>query len=154
ALCLAGVAILSIRAGAQESRVTLKSTAPFGTVAEALERAVTDEKMRLVCHANAQRAAAGRGGTVKRNQVPMVFPNDFAGRLWPRTPPRVSRLRSASTSMKMPTGPRRSRISRRAWSSRRIGAGRFRLSRESWMESSRRSLTAALPHDDQRGFRD
>jgi uncharacterized protein (DUF302 family) len=45
------------------------------------ERAVTDEKMGLVCHANAQRAAAGRGVTVKGNQVLMVFRNDFAVRL-------------------------------------------------------------------------
>jgi len=79
ALCSAGVAIPST--DAQESRVTLKSTAPFGRVAEALERAVTEEKMGLVCHANAQRAAAGRGVTIKGNQVLMVFRNDFAVRL-------------------------------------------------------------------------
>jgi len=42
ALCSAGVGIPSTRAGAQESRVTVKSTAPFGRVAEALELAVTD----------------------------------------------------------------------------------------------------------------
>ena len=66
---------------AQEGRVTLKSTAPFARVAEALERAVTEEKMGLVCHANAQRAAAGRGLTIKGNQVLMVFRNDFAVRL-------------------------------------------------------------------------
>jgi len=41
ALCSAGVAIPSTRAGAPESRVTVKSLAPFGRVAEALERAVT-----------------------------------------------------------------------------------------------------------------
>jgi uncharacterized protein (DUF302 family) len=81
ALCSAGVAIPSSRVGAQESRVTVKSTAPFGRVAEALERAVTEEKMGLVCHANAQRAAAGRGVTIKGNQVLMVFRNDFAVRL-------------------------------------------------------------------------
>ena len=81
ALCSAGVGIPSTRVGAQESRVTVKSTAPFARVAEALERAVTDEKMALVCHANAQRAAAGRGVTVKGNQVLMVFRNDFAVRL-------------------------------------------------------------------------
>jgi hypothetical protein len=44
---------------AQEGRLTITSTAPFARVAEALERAVTEEKMGLVCHANAQRAAAG-----------------------------------------------------------------------------------------------
>ena len=81
ALCSAGVGIPSTRAGAQESRVTVKSTAPFGRVAEALERAVTEEKMGLVCHANAQRAAAGRGVIIKGNQVLMVFRNDFAVRL-------------------------------------------------------------------------
>ena len=66
---------------AQDGRITVKSTAPFGQVAEALERAVADEKMGLVCHANAQRAAAGRGVTIKGNQVLMVFRNDFAVRL-------------------------------------------------------------------------
>jgi len=81
ALGLASVGSLSTPAGAQENRVTVKSTAPFGRVAEALERAVTDEKMGLVCHANAQRAAAGRGVTIKGNQVLMVFRNDFAVRL-------------------------------------------------------------------------
>jgi len=81
ALCSVAVGIPSTRAGAQENRVTVKSTAPFGRVAEALERAVTDEKMALVCHANAQRGAAGRGVTIKGNQVLMVFRNDFAVRL-------------------------------------------------------------------------
>jgi len=66
---------------AQDGRITVKSTAPFGQVAEALARAVADEKMGLVCHANAQRAAAGRGVTIKGNQVLMVFRNDFAVRL-------------------------------------------------------------------------
>ena len=75
-------AIASLPAtGAQEGRITLNSTAPFVRVAEALERAVTEEKMGLVCHANAQRAAAGRGVTIKGNQVLMVFRNDFAVRL-------------------------------------------------------------------------
>lgn len=68
-------------AAAQDNRVTAKSTAPFGRVAEALERAVADEKMGLVCHANAQKAAAGRRVTIKGNQVLMVFRNDFAVRL-------------------------------------------------------------------------
>lgn len=65
----------------QDGRITVKSTAPFGRVAEALERAVTGEKMAVVCHANAQRGAAGRGVTIKGNQVLMVFRNDFAVRL-------------------------------------------------------------------------
>jgi len=78
---IASVIALPVTARAQEPRVTLKSTAPFARVAEALERAVTEEKMGLVCHANAQRAAAGRGVTIKGNQVLMVFRNDFAVRL-------------------------------------------------------------------------
>jgi len=81
ALCSVAVSIPSPSVGAQENRITVKSTAPFARVAEALERAVTDEKMGLVCHANAQRAAAGRGVTIKGNQVLMVFRNDFAVRL-------------------------------------------------------------------------
>src|SRR5215472_4506356 len=78
---IASVISPPVTARAQEPRVTLKSTAPFARVAEALERAVTEEKMGLVCHANAQRAAAGRGVTIKGNQVVMVFRNDFAVRL-------------------------------------------------------------------------
>jgi len=66
---------------AQDGRVTATSRAPFPKVAEALEKAVTDHKMALVCHANAQRGAAGRGVTIKGNQVLMVFRNDFAVRL-------------------------------------------------------------------------
>lgn len=73
--------ILPAQSPAQDGRITVKSTAPFGRVAEALERAVTDEKMALVCHANAQRGAAGRGVTIKGNQIVMVFRNDFAVRL-------------------------------------------------------------------------
>src|SRR5262249_11721313 len=66
---------------AQEGRITLKSTAPFARAAEALKRAATEEKMGLVCHANAQPAAAGRGVTIKGSQVLMFFRNDFAVRL-------------------------------------------------------------------------
>ena len=80
-ICSAIAGIEPTGAGAQDGRLTVKSAAPFGRVAEALERAVTDEKMGLVCHANAQRAAAGRGVTIKGNQVLMVFRNDFAVRL-------------------------------------------------------------------------
>ena len=79
---IAGVIMtLPVTVRSQEALITLKSTAPFARVAEALERAVTEEKMGLVCHANAQRAAAGRGVTIKGNQVLMVFRNDFAVRL-------------------------------------------------------------------------
>lgn len=80
-LCSAVPGGLPSPALAQDGRITVKSTAPFGRVAEALERAVADEKMGLVCHANAQRSAAGRGVTIKGNQVLMVFRNDFAVRL-------------------------------------------------------------------------
>lgn len=80
-LCAVTATTPLTQAAAQDSRVTVKSTAPFGRVAEAFERAITDEKMGLVCHANAQRAAAGRGVTIKGNQVLMVFRNDFAVRL-------------------------------------------------------------------------
>jgi uncharacterized protein (DUF302 family) len=80
-LIAGAIASLPATVRAQEGRITLKSTASFARVAEALERAVTEEKMGLVCHANAQRAAAGRGVTIKGNQVLMVFRNDFAVRL-------------------------------------------------------------------------
>ncbi len=61
--------------------MTSVSRAPFQTVAEALERAITEEKMGVVCHANAQCGAATRGVTIKGNQVLMVFRPDFAVRL-------------------------------------------------------------------------
>lgn len=66
---------------AQDGRVSATSRAPFPKVAEALEKAVIDHKMALVCHANAQRGAAGRSVTIKGNQVLMLFRNDFAVRL-------------------------------------------------------------------------
>ena len=76
------ITTLPVTVSAQEGRrITVTSAAPFSRVAEALERAVTEEKMGLVCHAHAQRAAAGRGVTIKGNQVLMVFRNDFAVRL-------------------------------------------------------------------------
>jgi len=66
---------------AQEARLTAVSRASFQKVAEALERAIAEEKMGLVCHANAQRGAAARGVTIKGNQVLMVFRPEFAVRL-------------------------------------------------------------------------
>lgn len=78
-----GLAILA-HAGpiaAQAARQTAVVPAPFAKVATALEQAVADHKMALVCHANAQRGAAGRGVSIKGNQVLMVFRNDFAVRL-------------------------------------------------------------------------
>ncbi len=71
----------AVPASAQEGQVTAVSRAPFQKVAEALEQAIADQKMALVCHANAQKGAAGRGVTIKGNQVFMVFRNDFAVRL-------------------------------------------------------------------------
>jgi len=73
--------LIAVPAHAQDARITAVSGAPFQKVAEALERAITEQKMGLVCHANAQRGAAGRGVTIKGNQVLMVFRPDFAIRL-------------------------------------------------------------------------
>ena len=66
---------------AQEGRVVLTSRASFGKVAAALEQAVADQKMGLVCHADAQQGAASRGVKIPGNQVFLVFRNDFAVRL-------------------------------------------------------------------------
>lgn len=66
---------------AQDARVTAVSRAPFANVAEALERAITDQNLVLVCHADAQRGAQARGVSIKGNQVMMVFRNDYALRL-------------------------------------------------------------------------
>jgi hypothetical protein len=46
---------------AQGRRVTVTIPGPFVRVSDALERAIAEEKMALVCHANAQRGAAARG---------------------------------------------------------------------------------------------
>ncbi len=69
------------RPAAEDGRITTTSRVPFAQVAEALQRAIADQQMALVCHANAQRGAAARGVTIKGNQVMMVFRNDFAVRL-------------------------------------------------------------------------
>ena len=68
-------------AAAQDGRVIAVSRTPFQKVAGALEQAIAEQKMALVCHANAQQGAAARGVTIKGNQVMMVFRNDFAVRL-------------------------------------------------------------------------
>lgn len=65
------------------------SRPPFPQVAEALERALADQKMVLVCHADARRGAAVRGVSIKGNQVLMVFTNDFAVRLLAADPAAV-----------------------------------------------------------------
>ena len=59
--------ITAVPAQAQDARITAVSRTPFQKVAEALERAIAEEKMGLVCHANAQRGAAGRGAAIKGN---------------------------------------------------------------------------------------
>ncbi len=78
-MCLGWVS--GLPAQAQDARITTVSRAPFQKVAAALEQAIAEQKMALVCHANAQRGAAARGVTIKGNQVLMVFRNDFAVRL-------------------------------------------------------------------------
>lgn len=66
---------------AEDGRVVLTSRAPFARVAAALEQAIADQKMGLVCHADAQQGAASRGVKIPGNQVFLVFRNDFAVRL-------------------------------------------------------------------------
>ncbi len=78
---IAALTVLPLTARAQDGLITRAAPAPFARVADALARAVADEKMALVCHANAQAGAAGRGVTIAGNQVLMVFRNDFAVRL-------------------------------------------------------------------------
>ncbi len=75
------VGFASLPALGQDGRLTLVSRAPFRQVAEALEKAIAEQKMVLVCHADAQRGAAARGVSIKGNQVFMVFRNDFAVRV-------------------------------------------------------------------------
>ena len=71
----------SVPPAAAADTVTRVSRAPFSKVAEALEQSIAEQKMALVCHANAQRGATARGVTIPGNQVMMVFRNDFAVRL-------------------------------------------------------------------------
>jgi uncharacterized protein (DUF302 family) len=78
---LVAMSAVPLSASAQNGRVTVTTAAPFARVIEALERAITEEKLALVCHANAQRGAAARGVTIKGNQVLMAFRNDLAVRL-------------------------------------------------------------------------
>ena len=81
ALLTTGTVLAAVSGFAQDGRITAVSRTPFQKVVEALEQAITEQKMALVCHANAQAGAAGRGVTIKGNQVLMVFRNDFAVRL-------------------------------------------------------------------------
>lgn len=66
---------------AQDGRMTMVSKTPFARVAAALEQGIRDEKLALVCHADAQQGARARGVTIKGNQVLMVFSNVYAVRL-------------------------------------------------------------------------
>ncbi len=80
------VAVLALTIGpapawGDDGRVSTVSTAPFAQVAQALEQAIGEAGMALVCHADAQRGAAARGVRIRGNQVLMVFRNDFAVRL-------------------------------------------------------------------------
>jgi uncharacterized protein (DUF302 family) len=68
-------------ADGRDGRVAATSRAPFNRVSQALEQAIADAKMTLVCRADAQQGAASRGVAIKGNQVFMVFRNDFAVRL-------------------------------------------------------------------------
>src|SRR2546421_10781492 len=100
------VASWALPASAQGPRVTSVSRAPFAQVATALEQAISDHKMALVCHANAQRSAAARGVSITGNQVLMVFRNDFAVRLQAAEPAAGFEARSGSTSTRTPTARR------------------------------------------------
>ncbi len=57
-LVAAALVIPAAPGTAQEGRITFTSKAPFPKVAEALEKAIADQNMGLVCHANAQKGAA------------------------------------------------------------------------------------------------
>ena len=73
--------LATVPALAQDGSVAAVSRAPFQKVAAALQEAIAEHKMALVCHANAQAGAAARGVKIVGNQVMMVFRNDFAVRL-------------------------------------------------------------------------
>jgi uncharacterized protein (DUF302 family) len=97
------IMILPGAVSAQSGRVTVTTPGPFVRVSEALERAIADEKMALVCHANAQRGAAARGVAIKGNQVLMVFRNDFAVRLLAADPAAGFEAPTGSMSTKIRT---------------------------------------------------
>jgi uncharacterized protein (DUF302 family) len=78
---LVGLPTFSARAAAEPERVTHVVRTPFQDVVTTLHRAVEDQKMVLVCEADAQKGAAARGVRIRGNRVLMVFRNDFAVRL-------------------------------------------------------------------------
>jgi uncharacterized protein (DUF302 family) len=76
-----GMPAFSPPAHAQSERVTHVVSTPFQEVVATLQRAVTEQKMALVCEADAQKGAAARGVQIRGNRVLMVFRNDLAVRL-------------------------------------------------------------------------
>lgn len=76
-----GMPAFATPAMAQNERVTHVVRAPFTEEVATLQRAVEDQKMVLVCEADAQKGAAARGVQIRGNRVLMVFRNDFAVRL-------------------------------------------------------------------------
>lgn len=64
-----------------EGRVKITTRVAFATFATALKQAITQHKLGLVCHANAQAGAASLGKTIPGNQVLMVYRPDFAIRM-------------------------------------------------------------------------
>jgi uncharacterized protein (DUF302 family) len=75
------VLLTATAAAAEEEPVVRVSRSPFAQTAAALEQAIADHGLTLVCHANAQRGAAARGLRIPGNQVFLVFRNDLAVRL-------------------------------------------------------------------------
>jgi len=68
-LCVIVLLVLAIAplpsAGAgQDGRITAVSRASFARVASALEGAIAEEKLALVCHANAQLGAQARSVSI------------------------------------------------------------------------------------------
>lgn len=76
-----GTPVFAPPADAQSERVTHVVRTPFQEVIATLHRAVEDQKMVLVCEADAQKGAKARGVEIRGNRVLMVFRNDFAVRL-------------------------------------------------------------------------
>jgi uncharacterized protein (DUF302 family) len=87
AICSAAILLLALTTapGAAyetlEGRVKLTTRVAFATFATALKQAITQHRLGLVCHANAQAGAASLGKTIPGNQVLMVYRPDFAIRM-------------------------------------------------------------------------
>lgn len=86
-VCSVGVTLLALTASpgaayeTREGRVKLTTRMSFAAFATALKQAITNHKLGLVCHANAQAGAASLGKTIPGNQVLMVYRPDFAIRM-------------------------------------------------------------------------